>query len=84
VQETEDISSDDCTPDELCTLGGFCVPRTAEVRFCMLACEAQEDCREGFECRDKRLMIEHGGEPVPPPGESVQDNLQAFCAAAPP
>jgi hypothetical protein len=81
--ETEDLDTDDCTPDEFCTLGGFCVPRTAESRFCMLACSVQDDCRSGFECRDEGLMKAHGGEPVPPPGESVQDNLVGFCAPAP-
>ena len=83
IQESEDLETDDCTPDEICTLNGFCVPRTAEVRFCMLKCESDGDCRDNYECRDERLMKEHGGEPVPRPGESVQDALSPFCASAP-
>ena len=71
TQETEDISSDDCTPDEMCTLSGFCVPRTAEVRFCMLACDSQAAfagaqprataeqrspaCDSGATCRPRRV-----------------------------
>jgi hypothetical protein len=81
---TEDIDGTDaCTDDEACTLKGYCVPRTAEVRFCMRTCGGGDDCRDGYECRDEALMQEHGGEPVPPPGEAVSRNPQAFCAAAP-
>ncbi len=72
-----------CTADELCTLGGTCVPRTAEIRFCMRTCGSNGDCRDNYECRDEELMREHGGEPVPPPGEAVSDDPQPFCAAAP-
>jgi hypothetical protein len=72
-----------CTADELCTLSGTCVPRTAEVRFCMRKCGSNGDCRDNYECRDEALMREHGGEPVPPPGEAVSDDPQPFCAAAP-
>ena len=28
-------------------------------------------------------MREHGGEPVPPPGEAQSDNLTSFSAAEP-
>lgn len=80
---TEDFGTDDCTADELCTLNGTCVPRTAEVRFCMRTCSDGDDCRDNYECRDRQLMVEHGGEPVPPPGEALPDDLQPFCAAAP-
>jgi hypothetical protein len=80
----EDVAGEDnCTPDELCTLGGDCVPRTAELRFCMRTCGSNGDCRDGYECRTKQLMREHGGEPVPPPGEAVAEDPQRFCAAAP-
>jgi len=72
-----------CSADELCTLGGTCVPRTAEIRFCMRKCGSNGDCRDNYECRDEALMREHGGEPVPPPGEAVSDDPQPFCAAAP-
>jgi hypothetical protein len=81
----EDVGgSNDCTADELCTLSGTCVPRTAETRFCMRTCGSNGDCRADYECRDERLMQEHGGEPVPPPGEAVSDDPQPFCASAPP
>jgi hypothetical protein len=74
---------DDCTADELCTLSGTCVPRTAEVRYCMKKCGSNGDCRDTYECRDENLMQDHGGEPVPPPGEAVADDPQPFCASAP-
>ena len=81
--QSEDVSTDDCTPDELCSLSETCVPRTAETRFCMLRCESQDDCRDKYECRTLELMREHGGEPVPEPGEAVSPDPQPFCAAAP-
>ena len=84
---TEDLPSsdgtDDCSFDELCTLGGLCVPRSAEARYCMRKCGGDGDCRDGYECRDEALMQEHGGEPVLPPGERPGDDLQPFCAMAP-
>jgi hypothetical protein len=80
---TEDVESDACTPDEICTLAGYCAPRAAEVRYCMRACSDGGDCRDEYECRDEELMIAHGGEPVPPPGEAVADDPQPFCATAP-
>jgi hypothetical protein len=79
---TEDISTDDCTPQELCTLGGSCVPRSAESRWCMRTCDDSGDCRDKYECRDEELMRLHGGEPVLAPGQSMS-GLQSFCAAAP-
>jgi hypothetical protein len=80
----EDVNGrDDCTADETCTLTGTCVPRIAEVRYCMRKCGSNGDCRDGYECRDEELMVEHGGEPVPPPGEAVSTDPQAFCAAEP-
>jgi len=80
---TEDHGSDDCTADEICTLAGTCVPRTAEIRFCMRKCEEDGDCRDNYECRNRDLMVVHGGEPVPPPGQAIEDDLQPFCAAEP-
>lgn len=74
----------DCTPDELCTLGGFCVPRSAEVRYCMRKCGGNGDCRDGYECRDESLMVDHGGEPVLDPSKPAPDTLQAFCATTTP
>jgi hypothetical protein len=76
-------AEDKCTADELCTLSNVCVPRSAELRFCMKTCGSNGDCRDGYECRTEQLMREHGGEPVPPPGEAVSENPQRFCAAAP-
>jgi hypothetical protein len=81
--QTEDSSTDDCTPDEVCSLSDTCVPRTAEVRFCMLKCGGDGDCRDKYECRDIERMRIHGGEPVPEPGQAVGTDPQAFCAAAP-
>jgi hypothetical protein len=85
--QTEDATSgtptNDCTADEICTLTGTCVPRTAELRYCMKKCSNKGDCRDEYECRDEALMREHGGEPVPPPGEGADQDLQGFCAPAP-
>jgi hypothetical protein len=82
TRDTEDISSDDCLPEEECTLRGTCAPRLSEVRFCMQRCSNGGDCRGGYECRDEDLMIEHGGEPVLAPGRSPE-RLPRFCAVAP-
>ena len=80
--QTEDRmgGTNDCTADELCTLQGSCVPRLAEVRFCMKSCSSSDDCRDDYECRDEALMREHGGEPVPPEGGELPDELPSFCA----
>lgn len=80
---TEDLSTFDCSADEVCTLKGQCVPANAELRFCMRTCEDGGDCRDEYECRDEALMREHGGEPVPPPGERLGTDLPSFCAEAP-
>ncbi len=77
----EDISTDDCGFDELCTLGDYCAPRTAEIRFCMKKCGGDGDCRDDYECRTKDLMIAHGGEPVTELGAPISDDPQKFCAA---
>jgi hypothetical protein len=81
--DTEGDTTFDCTSDELCTLGGTCAPRNAELRFCMRTCRDASDCRDGYECRDRELMVAHGGEPVPPPGERQSSEPQGFCAVAP-
>ena len=80
----EDVTEDNCVPDEVCTLGGSCVPRTAEFRYCMKTCGGDGDCRQQYECRNEELMRQNGGEPVPPPGQAVADELTPFCAPAPP
>jgi hypothetical protein len=72
-----------CNLDELCTLDGFCVPRSAETRYCMKKCNSNGDCRSGYECRDLTLMKEHGGEPVLAPGGVVDSSAPKFCAMAP-
>jgi hypothetical protein len=71
----------DCEPDEVCTIGGDCAPRSIEERFCMLSCSSDGDCRDGYECRTKPVMIAHGGEPVPDPNSNdlTVPNLP-FCA----
>ncbi len=70
----------DCSSSELCTMGGFCVPAVAETRYCMKTCEGEGDCRDKYECRDRELMLAHGGEIVSAPGES---STQRFCAVDP-
>jgi hypothetical protein len=73
-----------CSLDELCSLAGNCVPRSSELRYCMAKCDSDGDCRDGYECRDLTRMMEHGGEPVPELGKSLDpNNLQKFCAAKP-
>ena len=81
---TENISTDACSLDELCSLEGQCVPRSAEVRYCMATCNSSSDCRNGYECRDLTLMQLHGGEPVVAPGTVVDSSSPKFCAEAPP
>jgi hypothetical protein len=73
-----------CSLDELCSLTGQCVPRNSEVRFCMKTCGSDDDCRDGYECRDLAKMMEHGGEPVLEPGTPIDDSAPKFCAVAPP
>jgi hypothetical protein len=80
---TEGISSNACSPDELCTLGGSCVPRAGEIRYCMKTCGDDGDCRDDYHCRSKELMVQYGGEPVPPPGQRSGSSVTKFCAAVP-
>jgi hypothetical protein len=80
---TEDLTTDACSTDEVCSLKGQCVPQTSEIRYCMATCESSGDCRDEYECRDETLMREHGGEPVPPSGERLGTDLPSFCAEAP-
>ena len=76
--------STECTLDELCTLPGFCAPRSAEIRYCMVRCDTTSDCRDGYECRTYDLMIEHGGEPVLAPGKTIDPaHVIKFCAVKP-
>lgn len=80
---TEDVTTDDCSLDELCDLEGHCVARSSEVRYCMRRCSTSSDCRDGYECRDLTLMQQHGGEPVLAPGVPVDDHAPKFCAVKP-
>jgi hypothetical protein len=80
---TQDTAATACTPDELCSLAGKCVPRSSEIRYCMRTCESSGDCRDGYECRNLTLMMEHGGEPVLQPGKAIDDSAPKFCAAKP-
>ena len=80
---TEDIGTDMCSVDEACALDGHCVPRSAEIRFCMRTCGDDGDCRDGYECRDLQKMKDNGGEPVLAPGQTLGVDPQRFCAAAP-
>jgi hypothetical protein len=70
--------------DEVCSLSGHCASRSSEVRYCMLKCGSDGDCRDGYECRNLDLMKEHGGQPVLAPGLELGDDPQKFCAAKPP
>jgi hypothetical protein len=79
--DTHCTTADDCTIDQICTVGGFCAARDSELRFCMLNCSSQGDCRDGYECRDLARMGAHGGQPVRAQGQSDAD-LHPFCAAA--
>jgi hypothetical protein len=82
--EDQPSGTDACGFDEHCTLGAVCVPRSAELRFCMKACESGDDCRDDYECRDVELMREHGGEIVPAADKPIDVvDPQPFCAATP-
>jgi hypothetical protein len=80
---TQPNVSSGCSLDELCTLTGNCVPRAAEIRYCMRKCNKESDCRSSYECRDLGLMKAHGGEPVLAPGVLVDQSAPKFCASAP-
>ena len=82
---TEDKAggTDTCSLDELCSLVDRCVPRSAEVRYCMRKCDQDSDCRDGYECRTLELMRKHGGEPVLAPGTPIDDNAPKYCASKP-
>lgn len=74
-------NQDDCDFDEICTVGNRCAQRASEIRYCMLMCDNDGDCRDGYECRDMAVMALHGGEPVPDPTlNSGVSDFQPFCA----
>lgn len=62
---------------------GRCVPRSAEIRFCMRKCESDGDCRDSYECRGFEEMKAHGGEPVLEVGGVTDSKAPSFCAGAP-
>lgn len=80
--QTEDRETNDCSLDELCSIEGHCAARSSEIRYCMLICESDDDCREGYECRNLELMRAHGGSPVLAPGVPVDSSAPKFCASA--
>ena len=83
-QNAQCSDSSQCSLDELCTLPGFCAPRSAEIRYCMRTCSSDGDCRDGYECRDYKKMVAHGGEPVLAPGKTVDPkHVTKFCAQKP-
>jgi hypothetical protein len=71
----------DCAVDEICTVAGQCAPRSIELRFCMLTCGGDGDCRPEYECRTRELMQMHGGEPVPDPSSDGTPPDRSFCAS---
>jgi hypothetical protein len=74
---------DACGIDMVCTVAGLCAPRSIEQRYCMLKCDGDGDCRDGYECRTLEVMQLHGGEPVPDPEATTSEPLEIpFCAPA--
>ena len=49
----------------------------------MRTCDSDGDCRDGYECRDLKKMMAHGGEPVLAPGVPVDNDAPKFCAISP-
>lgn len=81
--EDTDVTHNDCSIDEFCSLANRCVPQSSEVRYCMRKCSSQDDCRAGYECRDIDLMRLHGGEPVLGPTTPLTAaTAPRFCAVA--
>jgi hypothetical protein len=40
-----------CEAQDTCLASGWCAPRSSEQRRCLLRCENNGDCRDGYECR---------------------------------
>ena len=91
---TENTTTDACSLDEICALNNECVPRVAEIRFCMATCSSNGDCRGGYECRHDEdpdtngdyaigSMQADGGQVVLPPGQKDSSGTTGFCASAP-
>jgi hypothetical protein len=77
------MATDDCSLDELCTLGGHCASRSSEIRYCMKKCGEDGDCRDGYDCRNFDEMKTNGGEPVLEPPNRVDEHAPNFCAISP-
>ena len=69
--------SNDCTPDEICLSSGYCAVFSLEHRFCMRTCEHDDDCRDGYECRQTGTS---GAEVVKDPERSGSPPVVRFCA----
>ncbi|HEX4455458.1 MAG TPA: hypothetical protein VH143_31580 [Kofleriaceae bacterium] len=90
--QMEDNGANACSYDEECSLAGQCVPRAAEIRYCMANCSTSGDCRDGYECRNYNTapgsdttfqagtMQEDGGEVVLAPGDKDEPGTTGFCA----
>lgn len=68
-----------CTPDEICLDSGRCAQRGLERRFCMLKCDADSDCRSGYECRRTGT----GGAEVTFDADEGRPGEVRFCAQRP-
>lgn len=73
-------ATDDCLPDEHCLTGGLCARRALEQRFCMKPCEADGDCRSGYEC--SRTGIGGAEAIVEPKDVATRDDIK-FCRQRP-
>ena len=72
-----DVPTNECTPDEICISSGFCAPKASSRRYCMLKCDKDDDCRDGYECRRTGM---DGAEYVTPIGDTRTDKYSRFCA----
>ena len=81
--------TNDCTRTEICLSSGLCAQRTAERRYCMLSCEVDLDCREGYECRTtgtrgSEAVPDINAEPLnpqdPPATRKYEPRQLQFCA----
>ncbi len=68
--------TDQCSPEEVCLSSGLCAGFTLERRYCMKTCDADDDCRPGYECR---MTGTRGAEVLPDPDAEVIHQV-GFCA----
>src|SRR6185437_1220223 len=88
------VADGECSYDEECSIQNECVPRAAEIRYCMATCDNDGDCNDGYECRKFNIapgsdttyipgtMQEDGGEVVLTPGDVDNTDTKGFCAPA--